>query len=83
MPKPSATSGPHMSSASRTVTDGSSDRMIGNGSTTNAAPKKHMIRPMTRNDWLRSSRASARLRSAIAREIFGKMAVATDTAISE
>ena len=72
-----------MSSASRTLMDGSSARMIGNGSTMNAAAKKHMMRLRLRRAELRSLRASSILRSAMAFDIFGKIAVAMDTAISE
>lgn len=80
---PKAASGALMSSASRTLMDGSSARMIGNGSTMNAAAKKHMMRLRLRRAELRSLRASSILRSAMAFDIFGKIAVAMDTAISE
>ena len=42
-----------------------------------------MITPILRIAWLKSVRASAILWSAIARDIFGKIAVASETAISE
>ena len=81
MPRP--TSGPAISSASSTLTDGSSARVIGAGITTNAAAKKNISTPTLRNAELSCRRASSRSWSASAREICGNIAVATDTAISE
>ena len=49
----------------------------------NAAVKKHMIVPTVRSARLRSSRAPAMSRFASACEICGKIAVATETAMSE
>ncbi len=66
-----------------TATVGSSERVIASGMTMNAAVKKHMIVPTVRSARLRSSRAPAMSRFASACDICGKIAVATETAMSE
>ena len=80
---PNAINGALISNASRTDTEGNSASTIGSGSTMNAVARKHMMRLRLRNAELRSLRASPIFPSATALEIFGKMAVAIDTAISE
>lgn len=77
------TSGPQMSSACETPTVGSSERVMASGITMNADEKKHMMTPTVRSALDRSVRAPSRSLVAMAWEICGNNAVATEVAMSE
>ena len=75
--------GPAISRASCRPTLGSSAMMIVVGMTTYTAVKNIIRMPILRSVSLRALRALPRSSAATAREIFGKIAVEMDTAMSE